>query len=135
MPDDGKHVWIEIKEVAEKEGKNGIYYSVKGTDGRTYNHFPNEEDGNWSNNLKAGKKVYVYLTEKENPRNKKYPFRNIYPPREKPASRSSAESTSLQAADRGSAWGQFDGDKSQQIRWMNALNNASHLCSARTKRN
>ncbi len=102
---------------------------------RKYTHFVNEEkDGDWSEHLKQdGKMVTVFMIEKPNPINDKFPYRNIYKPKEE--AKATADSSPLKEPDYlkekppeiehipANKWD----EKDIKIRWMNALNNAVQI--------
>ena len=74
----------------------------------------------------------MYATEKENPKNPNYPFRNIYKPREEETDAliTKAEVDDIiDGADNsgGKSVIADENNTSERIRWMNSLNNACRL--------
>lgn len=60
-------------------GKNGAR-SVKDSDGKYYTFFyGNPEHEKFAEELKIGNTVGVYVRQTPNPKNDKFPYRNIYP--------------------------------------------------------
>jgi len=144
----GQLLFITIQKHETKVSDNGKYrIIVTDTNNRKYTHFVNEDDGNWAKCLtNDGSKVYVYVTEKPNPRNAKYPFKNIYKPND-PITTTAQNEPASDIPD----WlknnpvppeGFFEesppeqaqkehvpyiSDKDIKIRWMNSITNATHV--------
>lgn len=96
--------------------------------GIRYTHFIESRNEGWEEMLQEGNKIRVYATEKENPKNQKYPYRNIYKPLE-----DDEPMTNMEDQKPGQT-GQIEeearngeSEKSERIRWMNSLNNACRL--------
>jgi hypothetical protein len=89
--------------------------------GVRYTHFIEPKNEGWEEMLQIGNQIRVDATEKENPNNPKYPYRNIYKPKggeevaviESPRPEESATDAEM--------------ERSDKIRWMNSLNNACRL--------
>lgn len=81
---DGVVMLLNIKEHKTILSDNGqARIEVKDVHNKKFTHFINEEDGTWSKQLTDdGKQVYVYMMEKPNPKYPKFPYRNIYKPRD-----------------------------------------------------
>ena len=102
------------------------------SNGVRYTHFIDAMNEGWDEQLKEGNTVQVYATEKRNPKNPKYPYRNIYRPRDEEEdallTKSDIDDIFEKADDNGGKLTATDEtDKSERIRWMNSLNNACRL--------
>ena len=123
---------ITIAQREEKTINGRDILNIYDESGVRYTHFIEAKNEGWEEQLQEGNTVQVYATEKRNPKNPKYPYRNIYMPRDE------EESALLTKADVDEIFEKANGngeqpavgsetDKSERIRWMNSLNNACRL--------
>ena len=123
---------ITIAQREEKTINGRDILNIYDENGVRYTHFIEAKNEGWEETLQEGNTVQVYATEKRNPKNPKYPYRNIYMPRDE------EESALLAKADVDEIFEKANGtdekpaafnetDKSERIRWMNSLNNACRL--------
>jgi len=95
-----------------------------------YTHFIEPRNEGWEEMLQEGNRIRVYATEKENPNNPKYPYRNIYKPLEQEDDEPMTDTgnqapAQIRRIEEEARKGETE--KSEQIRWMNSLNNACRL--------
>ena len=125
-----KNITIARREEKTINGKNIL--NIFDSNGVRYTHFIEPINEGWEETLQEGNNVRVYATEKPNKKNPKYPYRNIYMPRDKD------EDELMTKADIDEIFEKANGndekpaafneaDKSERIRWMNSLNNACRL--------
>ncbi len=123
---------ITIARREEKTINGRDILNIWDTNGVRYTHFIEPISEGWEGTLQEGSTVRVYVTEKPNKKNPKYPYRNIYMPRE------DVEDALLTKSDIDDIFEKANGndekpatgseaDKSERIRWMNSLNNACRL--------
>ena len=126
-----KTITIAKREQKTINGKNIL--NIFDSNGVRYTHFIEPINEGWEETLQEGATVQVYATEKRNPKNPKYPYRNIYMPRDEEEEGETLNSSDIQEIfekangnDEKPAAGN-ETDKSERIRWMNSLNNACRL--------
>ena len=121
--------------IARREEKNisgKDIINIYDENGVRYTHFIEPTNEGWEESLQEGKTVHVYATEKPNRKNPKYPYRNIYMPREEDKDALLTKSDIDEIFDKaddnnGKLVASDEQDKSERIRWMNSLNNACRL--------
>jgi hypothetical protein len=123
---------ITIARREEKTINGRDILNIWDTNGTRYTHFIDPENEGWDETLQEGETVQVYVTEKPNKKNPKYPYRNIYMPRDGEEgallTKSDIDDIFDKADDNGGKLVATDEkDKSERIRWMNSLNNACRL--------
>jgi len=72
-------ITIQIVNKEEKIVNDKQVITVTGLDGNKYTHWVDAANKGWEQNLKVGSSIQAYLSEKPNPRNPRYPYKNIYP--------------------------------------------------------
>lgn len=70
---------IKITSVEEKVINNKPIVNVVDENGTRYTHWVDTRNNGWENHLKTGVTMPVFYTEKPNPNNPQYPYRNIAP--------------------------------------------------------
>ena len=123
---------ITVARREEKTINGNDILNIWDTNGVRYTHFIEARNEGWEDTLQEGATIQVYVTEKPNKKNPKYPYRNIYKPRDEEEgallSKSDIDEIFDQADDKGGKIVATDEkDKSERIRWMNSLNNACRL--------
>ena len=126
-----KIITIAQREEKTINGRNIL--NIYDENGVRYTHFIEARNEGWEEQLQEGNTVQVYATEKRNPKNPKYPYRNIYMPRDEKEEGESLTSSDIQEIfekangtdEKPAAFNETD--KSERIRWMNSLNNACRL--------
>ena len=73
---------ITIAQREEKTINGRDILNIYDESGVRYTHFIEAKNEGWEEQLQEGNTVQVYATEKRNPKNPKYPYRNIYMPKE-----------------------------------------------------
>ena len=122
--------------IAQRERKtiNGKdILNINDESGIRYTHFIEARNEGWEETLQVGETVQVYVTEKPNKKNPKYPYRNIYMPRDEKENEEEFTGEDIQNIfekangndEKPATIGETD--KSERIRWMNSLNNACRL--------
>ena len=123
-------ITIARREQKTINGKDII--NIYDENGIRYTHFIEQVNEGWEEQLQEGNTVQVYTTEKRNPKNPKYPYRNIYMPRDEEESALLTKSDIDEIFENANGTGEKpaafnEADKSERIRWMNSLNNACRL--------
>ena len=125
-----KTITIAKREQKTINGKNIL--NIFDSNGVRYTHFIEPINEGWEETLQEGNNVRVYATEKPNKKNPKYPYRNIYMPKDEEEgellTKSDIDNIFDKADDNnGKLVATDEKDKSERIRWMNSLNNACRL--------
>jgi len=125
-----KTITIARREEKTINGKDII--NIYDENGVRYTHFIEPINEGWEDQLQEGATVRVFAIEKPNKKNPKYPYRNIYMPRDEEESelltKSDIDEIFEKADDNGEKPAEVrEADKSERIRWMNSLNNACRL--------
>ena len=131
---------ITIARREEKTINGRDIINIYDENGVRYTHFIDARNEGWEESLQEGETVRVFAVKKRNPKNPKYPYRNIYKPREDEPealmSKSDIDEIFEKAGetDELSQAGHVEDepvtaeiDKNERIRWMNSLNNACRL--------
>lgn len=124
---------ITIAQREEKTIKGRDILNIYDESGIRYTHFIEASNEGWEDTLQEGATVRVYTVEKPNKMNPKYPYRNIYMPRDEEENEEELTGEDIQ-----NIFEKANGndekpatisetDKSERIRWMNSLNNACRL--------
>ena len=125
-----KNITIARREEKTINGRDIL--NIWDTNGVRYTHFIEALNGGWEGELQEGNTVQVYATEKRNPKNSKYPYRNIYMPKDEEASELLTKTDIDEIFEKANSTDEKpaafnETDKSERIRWMNSLNNACRL--------
>ncbi len=124
---------ITIAQREEKTINGRNILNIYDESGIRYTHFIEAKNEGWEETLQEGATVQVYATEKPNKKNPKYPYRNIYMPRNEEEYEEEFTGEDIQnifeKANGNDEKPAIDSeaDKSERIRWMNSLNNACRL--------
>ena len=126
-----KQIIIARREEKTINGKNIL--NIYDSNEVRYTHFIEAKNEGWEDTLQEGETVQVYATEKPNKKNPKYPYRNIYMPRDEEENDEEFSNADIQKIfekangndENPAAFSETD--KSERIRWMNSLNNACRL--------
>ena len=122
---------ITIARREEKTINGRDILNIYDSNGVRYTHFIDAMNEGWDEQLQEGNTVQVYATEKRNPKNPKYPYRNIYMPKDEEESllsKSDIDEIFDKADNNGGKLAVTDENgKSERIRWMNSLNNACRM--------
>ena len=129
--------------IAKREEKNingRDIINIYDGNGVRFTHFINPENEGWEESLQEGETVRVFAIKKHNSKNPKYPYRNIYKPREEETDALMTKSDiddifeKAEDTDEKPQAGHVEdkpvyneNDKNERIRWMNSLNNACRL--------
>ena len=124
---------ITIAKREEKTINGRNILNIYDESGVRYTHFIEAKNEGWEETLQEGATVKVYTVEKPNKKNPKYPYRNIYMPKNEEENEEEFTSEDIQ-----NIFEKANGndekpaiisetDKSERIRWMNSLNNACRL--------
>ena len=124
-------ITIARREVKTINGRDIL--NIYDESGVRYTHFIEAKNEGWEETLQEGETVTVYTVEKPNKKNPKYPYRNIYMPRDEEENEEELTNDDIQGIfekvngneDKPAAGSETD--KSERIRWMNSLNNACRL--------
>ncbi len=124
-----KTITIARREEKTINGRNIL--NIYDESGVRYTHFIEAKNEGWEETLQEGETVQVYVTEKPNKKNPKYPYRNIYMPRDEEGALLS-KSDIDEIFEKANCTDEkpteiHEADKSERIRWMNSLNNACRL--------
>ena len=125
-----KNITIARREEKTINGRNIL--NIYDSNGVRYTHFIEARNEGWEETLQDGATVRVYVTEKPNKKNPKYPYRNIYMPRDEEEDALLSKSDIDEIFEKAEGNGEQpaagnETDKSERIRWMNSLNNACRL--------
>ena len=120
--------------IAKREEKNingKDIINIYDENGVRYTHFIDPNTEGWEESLQEGETVQVFAIEKPNQKNPKYPYRNIYKPREEDTEDEPVvtfeEEAQQQAGHVEDRPVTDEHNKNERIRWMNSLNNACRL--------
>ena len=124
-----KTITIARREEKTINGKDIL--NIYDSNGVRYTHFIEASNEGWEDTLQEGATVRVFAIEKPNKKNPKYPYRNIYMPRDGEENDEEFSKSDIQAifnnGEEGKPAEVREADKSERIRWMNSLNNACRL--------
>ncbi len=121
-----KTLTIARREEKNISGRNIL--NIWDSEGIRHTHFIEAENEGWEEMLQEGNTIRVYATEKANPKNPKYPYRNIYKPLEEETPTIDTDDQTPEQTGRIEEEPlTSEADKSERIRWMNSLNNACRL--------
>ncbi len=124
-------ITIARREEKTINGRNIL--NIYDESGVRYTHFIEAKNEGWEETLQEGATVRVYTVEKQNKKNPKYPYRNIYMPREEEENGEEFTNEDIQDIFEKVNDNEekpaiiSEADKSERIRWMNSLNNACRL--------
>ena len=120
--------------IARREEKNingRDIINIYDENGVRHTHFIDPVNDGWEESLQEGETVRVFAIKKRNPKNPKYPYRNIYKPRTEEGDDEPVftleEETQQQAGHIEDTPITDENNKNERIRWMNSLNNACRL--------
>ena len=124
-----KNITIARREEKTINGRDIL--NIYDSNGVRYTHFIEARNEGWEDTLQEGATVRVFAIEKPNKKNPKYPYRNIYMPRDSEENDEPFSNTDIQNifenGEEGKPAAVSEIDKSERIRWMNSLNNACRL--------
>ncbi len=131
---------ITIARREEKTINGRDIVNIYDENGVRYTHFIDPVNEGWEDSLQEGETIRVFAVKKQNPKNPKYPYRNIYKPREDGPETLMSKSDidvifgNAEETDEKPQSGHIEDepvtaeiDKNERIRWMNSLNNACRL--------
>ena len=122
---------INIARREEKTINGKDIINIYDENGVRYTHFIEPVNEGWEESLQEGETVRVFAIKKRNPKNPKYPYRNIYKPRTEETDEEPVftfeEETQKQAGHVEDTPITAEADKNERIRLMNCLNNACRL--------
>ena len=122
---------IKITRIESVARGEHIIMNVWDSNNIKYSYYVDEKNADFTKRIILGATICVHVVEKENPKNAKYPYRNIYPGKQEDLKESAPLSpiqpeppTELIPPNNGKYI-----SKDEKIRWMNSINNAIHLLS------
>ena len=120
--------------IAKREEKNingRDIINIYDENGVRFTHFIDPVNEGWEESLQEGETVRVFAIKKRNPKNPKYPYRNIYKPRTEETDEEPVETFEEELRQQSGHVEDTpitaEADKNERIRWMNSLNNACRL--------